>query len=165
LEANDMVYQMTGFSRRELLNHHFKDIVPTEQIHYIEKMTKKIIHDKQVFLELDVESKHGTHIPVEANCRLISYLGTDSILAVARDVTHAKLLEDKLIRSERLAATGQLAASIAHEINSPLQGVTALLNVIKKTYKENGQLTKDIEQETPRSESPWERKKTAHQRK
>jgi PAS domain S-box-containing protein len=145
LEANDMVYQMTGFSRRELLNHHFKDIVPTEQIHYIEKMTKKIIHDKQVFLELDVESKHGTHIPVEANCRLISYLGTDSILAVARDVTHAKLLEDKLIRSERLAATGQLAASIAHEINSPLQGVTALLNVIKKTYKENGQLTKDIE--------------------
>lgn len=145
LEANDMVYEMTGFARKELLDRHFKDIVATEQVQYIEKMTEKIIHDKQVFLELDVESKHGTHIPVEANCRLISYLGEDSILAVSRDVTHAKLLEDELIRSERLAATGQLAASIAHEINSPLQGVTALLNVIKKTYKENGQLTEDIE--------------------
>ena len=39
-----------------------------------------------------------------------------------RDVTAHKELESQLIRSERLAATGQLAASVAHEINSPVAG-------------------------------------------
>ncbi|MGA8178734.1 MAG: DUF3365 domain-containing protein, partial [Desulfobacterales bacterium] len=50
------------------------------------------------------------------------------------DITQTKLMQDQLIRTERLAATGQLAASIAHEINSPLQAVTVMLGTLKKKY-------------------------------
>jgi len=52
---------------------------------------------------------------------------------------------NQLIRSERLAATGQLAASIAHEINSPLQGITALLNVLRSTYTNDDYLQRKLE--------------------
>ena len=52
-------------------------------------------------------------------------------IGACEDITERKRLEASVIQSERLAATGQLAASIAHQINSPLQGITALLNVIK----------------------------------
>ena len=76
---------------------------------------------------------------------MFSYLGKESILCVARDVNETRLLQNNLLKSERLAATGQLAASIAHEINSPLQGVTALLNVIMKSRKEDGDLLNNIE--------------------
>jgi signal transduction histidine kinase len=55
------------------------------------------------------------------------------------------MLQNQLIRSERLAATGQLAASIAHEINSPLQGITALLNVIRTKYKKDKKLLKQLD--------------------
>ncbi len=48
--------------------------------------------------------------------------------------------EERLLQSERLAATGQLAAFIAHEINSPLQGVTSLLNVIRREYGNDANL-------------------------
>lgn len=51
---------------------------------------------------------------------------------VLRDISTQKLLENQLIRSERLAAAGQLAASIAHEINSPLAGISALLALVRK---------------------------------
>jgi signal transduction histidine kinase len=44
-----------------------------------------------------------------------------------------------------LAATGQLAASIAHEINSPLQGITALLSVIRLKYKHDKELLGELE--------------------
>jgi signal transduction histidine kinase len=54
-------------------------------------------------------------------------------------------LQDQLIRSERLAATGQLAASVAHEINSPLQAVTSMLNTLKETYKEDKNLLDNID--------------------
>ncbi len=53
-------------------------------------------------------------------------------------------LQDRLIRSERMAATGQLAASIAHEINSPLQGISSLLAAMKRAGYEDEKLLRNI---------------------
>ena len=50
--------------------------------------------------------------------------------AVIVDATERKLSEELLRRTEKLAATGQLAASIAHEINNPLEAVTNLLYLL-----------------------------------
>lgn len=54
-------------------------------------------------------------------------------------------LENQLIRSERLAATGQLAASIAHEINSPLQSMIMLLQTLVSKYDNDKKLLEDLE--------------------
>ena len=45
---------------------------------------------------------------------------------IARDVTERNRLHKALIESEKLAATGRMAASIAHEINNPLEAMTNL---------------------------------------
>src|SRR5262249_35097731 len=45
------------------------------------------------------------------------------MLGVAMDVTSRKAAEERLRQSEKLAATGRLAASIPHEINNPLASV------------------------------------------
>ncbi len=60
------------------------------------------------------------------------------------DISHTKILQDQIIRSERLAATGQLAASVAHEINSPLQAITMLLGTMRKENEENKELLDNI---------------------
>jgi len=43
---------------------------------------------------------------------------------IARDITQQKKLEDALRTTERLASVGRLAATVAHEINNPLEAVT-----------------------------------------
>jgi PAS domain S-box-containing protein len=53
------------------------------------------------------------------------------MLGVAMDVTPRKLAEEALRSSEKLAATGRLAASIAHEINNPLAAVTNALYILR----------------------------------
>jgi signal transduction histidine kinase len=55
----------------------------------------------------------------------------DGIAMYARDITEARKTEQALRNSEQLAAAGRLAASIAHEINNPLEAVTNLLFLAK----------------------------------
>ncbi len=42
------------------------------------------------------------------------------VLGTSRDITELKNFQDRLIRSQRLESIGQLAAGVAHEINTPL---------------------------------------------
>jgi signal transduction histidine kinase len=55
------------------------------------------------------------------------------ILVVGVDQTEKKQAEKALLQSEKLAAVGRMAASIAHEINNPLASVTNLLYLAKRS--------------------------------
>lgn len=55
------------------------------------------------------------------------------ITAASQEITHQKKAEKALIQAEKLAAVGRLAASIAHEINNPLEAITNLLFLARST--------------------------------
>jgi len=48
---------------------------------------------------------------------------------IARDIGERKLTEAALIKSEKVAAAGRLAATLAHEINNPLQAIANLVSI------------------------------------
>ena len=49
------------------------------------------------------------------------------------DVMQMRLQDETLRKLEKLAAVGQLASSIAHEINNPLESITNLLYLIRQS--------------------------------
>jgi len=49
------------------------------------------------------------------------------LVAEGRDITEEKRIASALLKSEKLAAVGRLASSIAHEINNPLESVMNLI--------------------------------------
>src|SRR5580698_2099941 len=55
-------------------------------------------------------------------------IGASKIL---RDVSTRKRLEQALVQAEKIAATGRMAATIAHEINNPLEAVMNLMYLIR----------------------------------
>lgn len=59
-------------------------------------------------------------------------------LSTCTDINDRKLAEETLRRTEKLAATGRLAASIAHEINNPLEAVTNLLFLAEHSTRAAG---------------------------
>jgi signal transduction histidine kinase len=64
--------------------------------------------------------------PVKATTDTVRWVG-----AIAVETTERKLAENTLRKTEKLAATGRLAASIAHEINNPLEAVVNLLYLLR----------------------------------
>ncbi len=53
-------------------------------------------------------------------------------IVIEQDVTEKRNLESNLIQSEKLAAVGQLAAEIAHEINNPLTAIIANSQILRR---------------------------------
>ncbi len=59
------------------------------------------------------------------------------VVIVFRDITHEKQTQRILISNERLAVTGRLAATIAHEIHNPLDSVANILYLLRTdSYEE-----------------------------
>jgi len=54
------------------------------------------------------------------------------MVGIGADITHRHQEEEALRRSEKLATAGRLAATIAHEINNPLEAVTNLLYLMRQ---------------------------------
>ncbi len=55
------------------------------------------------------------------------------IFGVMADITHRKHADEALLRAEKLAVAGRLAASVAHEINNPMEAVANMLYLISMT--------------------------------
>jgi PAS domain S-box-containing protein len=64
--------------------------------------------------------------PVKTASKAVRWVG-----AIIAETTERKRAEETLRKTEKLAATGRLAASIAHEINNPLEAITNLLYLLR----------------------------------
>ncbi len=88
---------------------------------------REISQDAQT---LDIACTPGGGAPIHHEIRIVRS-SEDELVCIVRDVTDQRGLEDRLLQSQKLGAIGQLAAGVAHEINTPLQFIGDNLHFAK----------------------------------
>jgi PAS domain S-box-containing protein len=123
--------ELVGQNMHEMVHHHYPDgsDYPRDEC-----LINDVIWNKKPFANrIDhIFRKDGTFFWAEMSSQPIAD-GDEVRGAVVtfRDVTLPRLAEEALRRNEKLAAVGQLASSIAHEINNPLEAVINLLYLVR----------------------------------
>jgi PAS domain S-box-containing protein len=143
---NSAVEGIGGYTREEVVGRHFNELLQSDEAATAEQRFRRILNGENLSpFEYRLRSKNGQirwlRVSSRAHRKGGQLLGARG---VATDITGPMLLQQELLRSERLAATGQLAASIAHEINSPLQAIYSMLSSMGKTRTEDEKLQSDL---------------------
>lgn len=142
-DLNKKAEELSGFSKYELNKKKIWEIVPE----YDREKTKQLwmlIHKEGSGMLDNIDCLHidGRLTPTSISASVIEYGKKKTIQWICRDITERKKMELQLIQAERLAAVGELAAGVAHEVNNPLGG---LQNFVKMMKKEPGNISQNIE--------------------
>jgi len=79
----------------------------------------------------------GSFLPVHMRANSVIIGGKTLFVWIIRDISDLKLMHKKVEQSERMAAIGEMGASIAHEIRNPLAGISAAAQILLKGIKDN----------------------------
>lgn len=119
-----------GYSAEEMIGQSILKLIPDDLRYEEDQILSKLRLGQRVeHYETRRKRKNGDIFDISVTISPIRDESGNVIGAskIGRDVSDKKQLEKVLIQSEKLAATGRMAATIAHEINNPLE---SLMNII-----------------------------------
>ena len=131
---NDAATRVFGYSPEEMIGASILKLIP-EHLHADEKTILENVRAGRRIEHFETvrRAKDGTLIEVSLTVSPIKdeegrVIGASKIL---RDVSSRKRMEQSLLQAEKIAATGRMAATIAHEVNNPLEAVMNLLYLLR----------------------------------
>ena len=127
---NQAAEKMFGFTAEEMIGKPIRTIIPPELQQQEDHILRTIAGGGRIeHFDTVRLTKGGARIEVSLT---ISPVRDESgrvvgAAKIARDITQQRKAERALRTAERLASVGRLAATLAHEINNPLEAVTNLI--------------------------------------
>ncbi|MDO8945741.1 MAG: PAS domain S-box protein [Desulfocapsaceae bacterium] len=92
-------------------------------------------HGKAIGKTVDLSALHkdGREIPVTLSLSAVLQDGNWYAVGVLRDMTEHKLMEEQMLRAEKMTIIAGLAAGVSHEINTPLSAILQSIQVIRQS--------------------------------
>jgi PAS domain S-box-containing protein len=145
---NHAASQLFGYNRDEIVGSSILKLIPPNLRGEEPVIISKLIAGERIeHFETVRVKKNGELIDVSLTISPIKdaagkVIGASKIL---RDISDRKRLQQSLLQAEKLAATGRMAASIAHEINNPLEGLLNLIYLAKTSAEYPDQVRSHLE--------------------
>jgi PAS domain S-box-containing protein len=136
IRVNHVFAEMTDFPLSRHLGKTLPELIPESAGKQLEDAVGRIFLTETPEREVEIEGSGGkprrpitwlvSTYPIRTTHHQVRWAGL-----IVQDISERKQSEETLRKTEKLAATGRLAASIAHEVNNPLEAITNLLYLLR----------------------------------
>jgi PAS domain S-box-containing protein len=161
LAVNEAMVKLLGYTRDELLAMTLPDVKPPDDLTALRRHMKTLGPGKVKRVGVrSYRTKDGKILELDITAHPVFMGGRLVQLAIATDVTEQRLMEERLNRSQKLDAIGQLAGGVAHDFNNILAAilsnaecareelgegpVAAMLREIELAAERGGSLTRQL---------------------
>jgi two-component system NtrC family sensor kinase len=141
--ANEEALRLLGATRDEVLGHPLGDFQTEVEITPAERHAL-FVERRVLRRERTWRARDGAHIPV-----LVSMASAGSgdelsrmTICIAADLRDRQRMEMEIRQRQKLEAVGQLAAGVAHEINTPIQYVGDSIHFLREAFDDLGRVAR-----------------------
>lgn len=138
--TNKAFAALHGLDVKDVIGKTDEDLVGlTEDVERYIQSDRDVIENNREFINQEekvVDYNGDTHWLQSIKRPLVGTAGVEYILGIATDLTEWKNLENRLRHAQKLESIGQLAAGIAHEINTPTQYVGDNVRFLKDSFQD-----------------------------
>jgi PAS domain S-box-containing protein len=136
IESNEQMHKIFGDNQNDLMGKTVTDFVTNEDLTKVNSEIIKVMQGTVEISRFECISirKDGSKFPAELSANAVhgSQGKIVGLVVIVRDLTERKMIEDRLFKSERLAAIGELAGMVGHDLRNPLSGIKNAHYFLKK---------------------------------
>lgn len=130
---NPMAAKILGFNNSEAIGLYCSEIIRDSEC-IIEKAINK--NSSVEYSEILIRTRKNKEIIIGGSADIVRNDdgSINTVVAVIKDVTLLKSIEERQKRNEKLSAMGELAAGVAHEIKNPLNSIGIIVQRFQKEF-------------------------------
>ena len=134
--VNPRMAEMLGYTREEMMGKHLFSFIDEDDVERSSRNLERRKKGVKEQLEFEFVRRDSSRIHALLNTTPLTdekgnYVGA---LTVVADITERKKMEERLLKIERLAAIGETAAMVGHDLRNPLQGISAAAYNLKTQH-------------------------------
>lgn len=135
--VNKRAAEMVGHPVDEMVGVPFERFLDEGSREQIRRIHTRRLRGEKVpsTYEMRMKSKTGEITPVEVSVKLVEYKGRPAVFVIVRDIAERRQKEKERLRLERLAAIGELAMMVGHDLRNPLQSIRNATYCLTKDCK------------------------------
>jgi PAS domain S-box-containing protein len=144
LRVNEKFINRSGYSQEELIGQSITRfcIENGEYTEVLEKLKRDgLVRDREIAIR--VKSGETRSVLFSGSIILSRQSKPLGLTCIVHDITERKRMEDRLVKTERLASIGELAGQLGHDLRNPLAGIKNGLYLLRK----KGGNISDVERE------------------
>jgi len=148
--CNRALLELTGVTRDDVLGRDVRDFMSSDQRNALTSAFSAALagqHHAAVTVMLPTRKGPVRSVWAIAPVGRAGQPGgpIEAVVAIGQDQSKIDLLQQQIVRAERLATLGELAAGVVHELNNPLTSITVYAEYLVRKLESQGADTADLE--------------------
>jgi len=131
---NRAAERITGFSANEVIGRTYRSVFSDDIDRALAQPQVRTVPGE--YAADEIVTRDGSHIPVGRNISLVHH-GSGRVtgaVKVFHDLSEITMLREQVRMKDRLAALGEMAATVAHEIRNPLGGIEGFASLLARDF-------------------------------